>query len=177
MSSADPSTEDTVSIISFDDELYLEDDYPLPGADTRIQHWLSQQCRFALEVNNTTSLFDVQKEEKDLPEPELLSVSASEERADSPLLGFKVGEDDERTLMDPLRFPSATYIRNLPGDTTHVRSSPSSATSSDSFSSANIPRSLHIPQTPLHLVIQVTSMHVLNQRLQRFQDCLDVLLY
>ncbi|KAF8157080.1 hypothetical protein B0H34DRAFT_485265 [Crassisporium funariophilum] len=44
-------------------------------------------------------------------------------RADSPLLGFGFpapGEEGEagaegRTLLDPLRFPSATYVRDLPG--------------------------------------------------------------
>ena len=107
--------EDRVSILSFDN---LEEDYALPGSDGRIHHWLSQQCRFGLE-------------EKDLPGPygiggpgELLSsvlakhrdssstVSEEGGRADSPLLGF--GVDDERTLVDPLRFPSATYVRDLP---------------------------------------------------------------
>jgi hypothetical protein len=109
---------DRVSILSFD---YLEEDYGLPGSDsTRIHHWLSQQCRFGLE-------------EKELPAPygigELLSTvlaanhrdsssTVSEEageaalRADSPLLGF--GVDDEKTLEDPLHFPSATYVRDLP---------------------------------------------------------------
>ena len=117
--SANPATaeEDGVSILSFDN---IEDDYGLPGSDsTRIHHWLSQQCRFGLE-------------EKELPGPyeiggpgELLSTvlaanhrdsssTVSEEalRADSPLLGF--GVDDEKTLEDPLHFPSATYVRDLP---------------------------------------------------------------
>jgi hypothetical protein len=117
---AAPREEDRVSILSFDN---LEEDYGLPGSDsTRIHHWLSQQCRFGLE-------------EKELPGPygiggpgELLSTvlanhrdsssTVSEEggeaalRADSPLLGF--GVDDERTLEDPLHFPSATYVRDLP---------------------------------------------------------------
>jgi hypothetical protein len=108
--------EDRVSILSFDN---IEEDYGLPGSDsTRIHHWLSQQCRFGLE-------------EKELPGPyeigpgELLSTvlaanhrdsssTVSEEalRADSPLLGF--GVDDEKTLEDPLHFPSATYVRDLP---------------------------------------------------------------
>jgi hypothetical protein len=111
--------EDGVSILSFDN---LEEDYALPGSDGRIHHWLSQQCRFGLE-------------EKEIPTPyeiggpgELLSTvlakhrdsssTISEEggeaalRADSPLLGF--GVDDERTLVDPLHFPSATYVRDLP---------------------------------------------------------------
>ena len=117
---AAPREENRVSILSFDN---LEEDYGLPGSDsTRIRHWLSQQCRFGLE-------------EKDLPGPyamggpgELLSTvlanhrdsssTVSEEvgeaalRADSPLLGF--GVDDERTLEDPLHFPSPTYVRELP---------------------------------------------------------------
>lgn len=120
MSSDTATTEDDrVSILSFDN---LEDDYALPGSESRIHHWLSQQCRFGLE-------------EKELPGPygiggpgELLSTvlanhrdsssTISEEggeaalRADSPLLGF--GVDDERTLEDPLHFPSATYVRDLP---------------------------------------------------------------
>jgi hypothetical protein len=109
------SEEGGVSILSFDD---IEEDYALPG---RIQYWLSQQCPFGLE-------------EKELPGPygiggpgELLSTvlnhrdsssTISEEvheaalRADSPLLGF--GADDERSLMDPLHFPSPTYVRDLP---------------------------------------------------------------
>jgi hypothetical protein len=118
MSTTDSATteEDRVSILSFDN---IEEDYALPGSDIRIQHWLSQQCRFGLE-------------EKELPGPygigELLSTvlakhrasssTISEEggeaalRADSPLLGF--GAEDERTLMDPLHFPSPTYVRDLP---------------------------------------------------------------
>ena len=120
LTDASPRDEVRVSILSFEN---LEEDYGLPGSDsTRIHHWLSQQCRFGLE-------------EKDLPGPygiggpgELLSTvlanhrdsssTVSEEggeaalRADSPLLGF--GVDDERTLEDPLHFPSATYVRDLP---------------------------------------------------------------
>ena len=119
MSIADSATteEDRVSILSFDN---VEEDYALPGSDIRIRHWLSQQCRFGLE------------EEKELPGAdgirELLSTvfvkhsdsssPISEEggeaalRADSPLLGF--GVEDEGTLMDPLHFPSSTYVRDLP---------------------------------------------------------------
>lgn len=117
LTDASPRDEDRVSILSFEK---LEEDYGLPGSDsTRIHHWLSQQCRFGLE-------------EKELPPipygPHLLSTvlanhrdsssTVSEEggeaalRADSPLLGF--GVDDQRTLEDPLYFPSATYVRDLP---------------------------------------------------------------
>ena len=126
MSTTDPvsTEEDNVSILSFDD---LEDD-ALHGSDVRIQRWLSQQCRFGLDVPKG------EKELRSLNVPglcgagELLptvllknhrgSSTVSEEfdeaalRADSPLLGF--GVEDERTLMDPLHFPSATYVRDLP---------------------------------------------------------------
>lgn len=116
--------EDTVSILSLDDDL---DDYALPGSHTRIQRWISQQCRFGLEGALPT------KEEAyvpgsygiggpgELPRLSALlmkqlesSIAMSVEgeaalRADSPVLGFS-GE----TLMDPLHFPSPTYIRDLP---------------------------------------------------------------
>ncbi|KAF8814320.1 hypothetical protein BYT27DRAFT_7334507 [Phlegmacium glaucopus] len=156
--------EDTVSIISFDDELYLEDDNALPGSDIRIRHWLTQQCRFALEVDSTT-LLDAQTKEKDLAPDrigpyalggpgELLSSvlmtqstsTVSEQggeaalRADSPLLGFGgkgVGDGNERTLLDPLHFPSATYVRDLPRDSINFRRkhSPHSSHSSNTSSS------------------------------------------
>ena len=111
--------EDSVSILSFDN---LEEDYGLPGSDGRIHHWLSQQCRFGLEEKELPGLYGIGGP------GELLSTvlanhrdsssTVSEEageaalRADSPLLGF--GADDERTLEDPLYFPSATYVRDLP---------------------------------------------------------------
>jgi len=114
------SEENRVSILSFDN---LEEEYGLPGSEsTRIHHWLSQQCRFGLEEKEPSGPYAVGGP------GELLSTvlanhrdsssTVSEEageaalRADSPLLGF--GVDDEKTLDDPLHFPSATYVRDLP---------------------------------------------------------------
>jgi len=52
-------------------------------------------------------------------------------RADSPLLGF--GVEDEGTLMDPLHFPSSTYVRDFPDFyRTPSSHSPSASTSSSS---------------------------------------------
>lgn len=108
--------EDTVSILSFDN---VEEDYALPG---RIQHWLSQQCRFGLQEKDLPGLYGIEGPGELLSTMlvkhrdsfSIISEGADEAalRADSPLLGF--GLEDERTLVDPLHFPSPTYVRDLP---------------------------------------------------------------